>query len=509
MFFTTKFKSAGGITIRRFHDEYHLFTTVHSIDNPNAPQAIYHAVSNDLEHWEDCPNVIEHQTSNSFEGHTLYDVDAFQKENQYYFFYTGLDIRGAGQKQAIGLALSEDKKNWQRYQHNPILKADPNYYEDSIPDTSCYQEKDQKRQWFRDPWIHWDKSSQKYYMAVGARCSNQNPDTNACIAWASSNDLVNWKNEVPLFAPERFHTMEVPVIIEKDNLHYLFYLTHPNWGYPIISTDPYQRYGNYYAYSENGLMGPYQTPEDEIVLCSNANTRPMRTYPLRVCDDQHGNYWAYYHLLTFADTKDEGSPPEGIYYTMPLPKQVRFCGNGNIELMCNNKVLKNSEEVDLSSCSIIPHEESLISFWKKSDDKLHGKNFKSIQKYLYDIQLESLLIQADITFLHGIKAGFIFRSQNSSHGLQVTLNRNFNRVEFGVEGESQFIDARSWNTNEDQVELKVVAIGPSIEIYVNDKLMVHQIRYKERIGNAGIFVDESEVFVQNLKIAKLANSFPK
>lgn len=509
MFFTTKSKFAGGITIRRFGHEYHLFTTLDSHGSDISKRTVYHAVSHNLQNWTEYSRVIDIQKKHNFEAYTLYDVDAYQKGDKYYFFYTGINQPGIGQKQAIGVAISSDKRNWIRYENNPILEADVDEYESVIPKTSCYQEKDEGRQWFRDPWITWDETSKQYFMAVGARSAKLDPDINGCIAWASSKDLLNWKSLPPLFAPGRFHTIEVPVIIEKDGLHYLFYLTHPRWGYPIISTDPYQRFGNYFAYSKNGLQGPYQTPEDEIVLCSNCSGELYtRIFPLRVVDDENGDYWAYYHLLTFVDQHDQGPKPKGISYTMPLPKKIRFLGDGNIELMCNDKIFQGSQRVELPSTPNFL-ENGDTRFWKKKGNTIHGKSFKNINEALFNVRIEHLSIQADIQFIHGLKAGFIFRSKDKNDGLKVTLNRNLQRVELGTTEESKYIEARKWVPKGDTFELKVIAVGPSIEIYVNDKLMIHQIRYREKEGNFGIFIDEAEAVIKNLKVSELVNTFPK
>ena len=65
------------------------------------------------------------------------------------------------------------------------------------------------------------------------------------------------------------------------------------------------------------------------------------------------------------------------------------------------------------------------------------------------------------------------------------------RVEFGLIGSGIFIDARAWQPV-DECTIKVVANQMSFEVYVDNRLYIHQVRHRETVGRVGYLVDHSE-----------------
>lgn len=58
----------------------------------------------------------------NWEGRSVFHPQVLKKDGQYYLFYTGqTSIKQLSLRLDIGLAISEDLKNWIRYSHNPIL----------------------------------------------------------------------------------------------------------------------------------------------------------------------------------------------------------------------------------------------------------------------------------------------------------------------------------------------------------------------------------------------------
>ena len=65
-------------------------------------------------------------------------------------------------------------------------------------------------------------------------------------------------------------------------------------------------------------------------------------------------------------------------------------------------------------------------------------------------------------------------------------------MEFGLLGQSGFLDARAWKPTE-KVNVKVVAYEEGLEVYLDDRLMIHQVRHRETTGQVALFVDKAEV----------------
>ena len=48
-----------------------------------------------------------------------------------------------------------------------------------------------------------------------------------------------------------------------------------------------------------------------------------------------------------------------------------------------------------------------------------------------------------------------------------------------------------------KLELKVIAMGESVEVYADDRLLIHNVRYREERGRIGHVVERGEaVFTQ-------------
>src|ERR1051326_8153500 len=267
MFWTPRAHTPGDIHIVRVGNEYHLFTeqTSLGVDGPAfaGARTVGHAVSKDLFHWEELPPCFGCGAPGEFDAYTIYHMGVYVHESRWYMHYTGLDIPGSGQQQAIGLATSEDGIHWKKHPRNPVLRADLRYYEPAIPQEATYQKKDFGRLWFRDPFVIRNPPTGEFGMIVMARDLKKHPDVRGCLSWATSKDLIHWESHPPIFSPGRFHTIETPSIFEHNGRHYIIYMTHPAWGSPIMTTDPYQTAGDFYAVSESGWTGPYLPPVDE------------------------------------------------------------------------------------------------------------------------------------------------------------------------------------------------------------------------------------------------------
>lgn len=488
----------GDPTIVRVGEEYHLFSEMAPLEvepGSSGIRVVGHAVSRDLFHWEELPVALECGPAGSFDADNIYHMDVLIHEGTWFMFYTGLDIAGPGQRQAIGLATSPDGITWTKHPGNPVLRADPRWYEPSIPREATYQEKDFGRLWFRDPVVVRDRENDRWVMLVVARDASRHPDVRGCLALATSDDLLHWQPRPPVFSTGRFHTIETPSVFERDGRWYLIYMTHPGWGPPVQSSDPYQEAGDFYAISDHGPAGPFRTPEDEVLIAATGERQRMGA--CRTVDGPDGERFLYGWLRM--DARDGDGPARRRQLkVIPPPRRIRFTPYGQMRAGYYEAIERFCEpvEVDLTRAEG-------EGWWR--DAGLIGKDYgcRSIAP-LPGVE-GSAIASVRIRFERGDRAGLVLRAGSDGAGWQVTADRRFGRVEFGLLDREGWLDARAW-APADKVTLTVIAYRESVEVYADDRLMLHQVRHREIEGRLGLFVERAEARFDRLRVLRFRDS---
>ena len=88
-----------------------------------------HAVSPDLVHWQLLPDALTPGAPGTWDDQAIWTGSIVERAGLYYFFYTGLSRGESGHVQRIGIATSPDLVHWTRHPGNPLLEADPRWYE--------------------------------------------------------------------------------------------------------------------------------------------------------------------------------------------------------------------------------------------------------------------------------------------------------------------------------------------------------------------------------------------
>lgn len=471
----------GDITLIHAGGQYHLFSEMMPHAGGGAGKRVVgHAVSRDLFTWESLPPVLACGAEGEFDGYSIYHMDVFLHERKWFMHYTGLDKAGAGQQQAIGLATSQDGIHWEKHPGNPILRADPRWYEPAIPRKATYQEKDFGRLAFRDPFIV--RHGKGFGMAVIARDAQQHPDVRGCLAWAKSDDLVRWELQPPAYSPGRFHTIETPSILEAGRRHYLIYMTHPAWGTPALTTDAYQNAGNLYAISDDGPAGPWRSPADELLVAAHDFLRMGAQRIIRAPD---GELYLYGWLRMTPAPGDEQAEVKASL-RVPPPRRVRILEDGQLHVVYNPQIERFAKPATLGEP--VPLDPK---HWRQEGGAC-GKNFAGPAIALLPGVQENFIFSARLRFLRGERAGLIARADDAAKtGWQIVADRRLGRIEFGLLGQPNLIDARQWQPR-DEMSLKVIAMGESIEVYADDRLLIHNVRYREQRGRLAYFVERGE-----------------
>ncbi len=88
--------------------------------------------------------------------------------------------------QRIGVATSADLLTWTKHAGNPVLDADPRWYE-THGGPSPWQD-----QHWRDPWVLADPDGDGWHLLITARATDGPIDDRGVIGHAWSANLTNW-----------------------------------------------------------------------------------------------------------------------------------------------------------------------------------------------------------------------------------------------------------------------------------------------------------------------------
>ena len=108
--------------------------------------SVGHAVSSDLENWEPRPTAFEAGPEGAWDDQCIWTGSMFEWQGRFWLLYTARK-RGDFLLQKIGLAVSDDLEHWERHRDNPVMTADPRWYQ-TRPDAGPLKIED-----WRDPYL--------------------------------------------------------------------------------------------------------------------------------------------------------------------------------------------------------------------------------------------------------------------------------------------------------------------------------------------------------------------
>jgi beta-fructofuranosidase len=180
--------------------------------------SIGHAISRDLWEWQVLPDALRPSPAedDAFDNYTTWTGSIIRHEGVWYMFYTGGSRAQKGLVQRIGLATSADLVRWEKHPKNPLIVADPRWYE--LLDLDLWHD-----QAWRDPWVFRHPDEGDFHAFITARVNNGPPDGRGVIACARSDDLIHWEVLPPVTEPGDFGHLEVPQLVEIEGRHFVLF----------------------------------------------------------------------------------------------------------------------------------------------------------------------------------------------------------------------------------------------------------------------------------------------
>ena len=287
--------------------QHHMFFLYASraLQDPDARHyraSVGHATSRDLQHWTRVEDAIVRSDAPAFDDLATWTGSIVRAaDGTWFMFYTGSTSAPAGKNvQSIGYATSADLMQWRKGPDNPVLVADPRWYE-TLPGSEWHDEA------FRDPWVFADVDGDGWHMLITARSAAGPSDDRGVVGHAWSPDLTAWETLPPLTSPGNgFGQLEVLQVAEVGPRHVLLFsclAEHASASVQATGTR-----GGIWSAPAAGPLGPFD-------IAAATQLTDDRYYAGRLVQRRGDDTW---HLMAFRHTGEGGSFVGEISDPMPV-----------------------------------------------------------------------------------------------------------------------------------------------------------------------------------------------
>lgn len=296
-------------------EHYHLFflfasRALHDPEARHYRASVGHAISRDLVTWERVADALVRSDGPACDSLATWTGSTVQApDGSWRMFYTGAEMVGDVNVQTIAMASSGDLLTWHKSDANPVLRADPRWYE-LVSDGVWRDEA------FRDPWVFKDPNGDGWHMFITARGRTGESLDRGVVGHAFSADLETWELRPPL--TDEGHGFGHLEVMQVEQVHSTNVMIFSAREVDVASRQlaPNQTTGTW-AVPTEGPLGRFHL--DEAYLLTDASLYSGRLIKRRDRDE-----WAY---LAFHCDSPSGEFIGSI--SDPMPVTVR---NGRLHI---------------------------------------------------------------------------------------------------------------------------------------------------------------------------------
>lgn len=301
----------------RENDRHHVFYLQAPL-SPGGPAlrhhqaSVGHAVSPDLRSWRVLDDALRPGPPGSWDDLAIWTGSVIDHADRWYMLYTGICKQENGLVQRIGLAVSDDLLHWEKHPANPVLHADPRWYE--LLDLDRWRD-----QSWRDPWVFRNPDDSSFHALITARSRAGAPGGAGVIGHARSADLVEWEVLAPLTEPGRAAQLEVPQLVKLNGRYELLVSCQAEDHFvsePAALDGPGQT--GTFIYSAEQILGPYAYTGGPVA----APDGPLGPLYAGKLVQSHDGTW---YFMAFSGDGDRSFTGE---LTDPLP--IRYLRDGRV-----------------------------------------------------------------------------------------------------------------------------------------------------------------------------------
>lgn len=456
-----------------------------------------HAVSRNLIDWEELPPAIEPAEPGEPGDLTAWTGSTVEHDGRYYMYYTIRSSASGGKVQAIGLAVSDDLTTWRKREDNPVLTPDPRWYNtEERPSPNGIVD-------CRDLMVVKHDRRPGWFGVFATRIPTEELPEGSVFAGAYSEDLVHWEQTPPVFqSPDnRYSIVEMPDLFEIDGRWYLTFLEDTAYGNREVLGDLHLTCGTRYAVADR-LEGPYVEPEDNLLIASMG----FNGISCRTVDFKGKKY-----MLYTSNERTNESEFKHTFGSLSLPKEIRLV-DGKLRA-CYADLVDGKLGRRLIEKGVLPEGISLrndhetMGRWSVDGTAATGSVRTAWCRYSFAPSGSSFVYEAELSLSAGVAAGLVFRQGENKSGLVALLDYKRQEVMLCTVPRFQIADRRAVALEYDcTYQVKVVANGPFIEVYIDEVLYLQLVSYYADEGRFGLLLDRAEGRFDGVRAAELINS---
>lgn len=393
----------------------------------------------------------------------VYTGSVLRAQGKFHIFYTGHNpfLRQKGlPEQKVMHAVSDDLHRWTKLPEHTFQAADGYEIHD-----------------WRDPFVFFDDADGLYHMLLAARLLKGAAPRRGCTAHLTSEDLISWSVQAPLWAPESYYTHECPDLFKMGDWYYLIYSE-----FSDINRTRYVM--------SKSLYGPYITPQQDVF-----DTRPY--YAAKSCSDGERRY-----LFGWISTREDETDFSGFRWAGSLAVHELYQLKGG-ELACREP-------------------QTIAASWKKSQRDLAFENAADGASaavscetgtavcYAREAAPRAFHFEADVSFEEGTRTfGFLLRASEAddtayalnfdpyAHRVDFFMKPRLNYKRFHDEGLN-----RVFHMEAAKPFHVVLTVEDTILVaYIDDRIAFSARMYDLKGDSLGIYAQSGGMRLQNARLS--------